>query len=179
MPDYRRMRIPGGCFFFTVNLLERHGNDLLTRRIDLLRDAVRHVRRARPFGIDAWVVLPDHLHCVWTLPPGDDDNATRWRLIKTAFAKRMPATEHLSNARRRRGERGIWQRRSWEHAIRDDADFAAHMDYVRFNPVKHGYVQRPSDWPHSTFKTCVRRALYPAEWDACDDSDITAGEPRE
>jgi putative transposase len=179
VPDYRRIRVPGGCFFFTVNLLERHGNELLVRRIDLLRDAVRQVRQARPFEIDAWVVLPDHLHCVWTLPPGDHDNGTRWRLIKTAFAKGLPTTERLSPVRRRRGERGIWQRRFWEHAIRDEADYAAHMDYVHFNPVKHGYVEDVSDWPYSTFKACVRRGLYPAEWVGHDDGAITAGEPGE
>jgi putative transposase len=178
MPDYRRYRVPGGCFFFTVNLLERRGPGLLTRRIDLLRDAVRRVRRARPFTIDAWVVLPDHLHCIWTLPPGDDDNATRWRLIKTAFCRVLPATERLSSVRRRRRERGIWQRRFWERAIRDDVDYARHMDYVHFNPVKHGYVPQVSDWPYSTFKACVRRGLYPPGWQGADD-DMMAGEPDE
>ncbi len=87
MPDFRRLRVPGGCFFFTVNLLERRGNALLTDRIDLLRDAVRRVRRTRPFAIDAFAVLPDHMHAVWTLPPDDDDFSTRWRLIKTFFAR--------------------------------------------------------------------------------------------
>ena len=178
MPDYRRYRVAGGCFFFTVNLLERHENDLLIRHIDLLREAVRQVRRAHPFTIDAWVVLPDHIHCIWTLPPDDDDNATRWRLIKSAFSKRLPATERISPSRQRRGERGIWQRRFWEHAIRDDRDFATHMDYVHFNPVKHGYVRQVSDWPHSTFKACVRRGLYPPAWAGNGVVDLEAGEPR-
>jgi putative transposase len=179
MPDYRRSRIPGGCFFFTVNLLERHGNDLLTRRIDLLRDAVRRVRRARPFAIDAWVVLPDHLHCVWTLPPDDADFSTRWRLIKSGFARALPATERLSAVRRNRGERGIWQRRFWEHAIRDDADFAAHVDYAHSNPVKHGHVKRVSDWPYSTFRDCVKRGVYPPDWTGDDGDDLIVGEPGE
>ena len=164
IPDYRRHCIPGGCFFFTVNLLKRRRNDLLTQRIDLLRSAVRTVHRARPFRIDAWVVLPDHLHCVWTLPAGDDDFSTRWRLIKTIFARSLAADERRSDARKRHRERGIWQRRFWEHSIRDDADFAAHVDYVHFNPVKHGYVEHVADWPYSTFKACVRRGLYPAAW---------------
>ena len=161
MPNYRRIRIPGGCFFFTVNLLARRGNDLLTRRIDLLRDSVRRVRKTRPFAIDAWVVLPDHLHCIWTLPPGDADFSTRWRLIKSTFSEGLPAAERLSAVRQRRGERGIWQRRFWEHAIRDDADFAAHMDYAHFNPVKHGYVDSVAAWPYSTFKASVRRPDCP------------------
>jgi len=164
IPDYRRHRVPGGCYFFTVNLLERRGNDLLTRHIDFLRDAVRLVRRSRPFTIDAWVVLPDHLHCVWTLPPDDDDFATRWRVLKSVFARSLPSGERRSDARLRKGERGIWQRRFWEHSIRDDDDFAAHLDYVHFNPVKHGYVGEPAAWPYSTFKSSVRRGLYPEGW---------------
>ena len=164
MSDYRRLRVAGGCYFFTVNLLERRPNDLLVRHIHHLRAAVREVRRAWPFGIDGWVVLPDHLHCIWTLPAGDDNYATRWRLIKAGFARRLPATERRSASRRRRGERGIWQRRYWEHAIRDDCDFAFHIDYLHFNPVKHGYVVRPGDWPYSTFRHLVRSGLYPADW---------------
>ena len=140
MTDYRRHRVPGGCYFFTVNLLERRGNTLLTDRIDLLRKAVRRVRRSRPFSIDAWVVLPDHLHTLLTLPPGDDDFSIRWRLIKSFFVRELPKTERLSRVRRDDGERGIWQRRFWEHAIGDDVDYGTHMDYVHFNPVK------PLDW---------------------------------
>jgi REP-associated tyrosine transposase len=152
--------VPGGCYFFTANLLERRDSELLTRHIDRLRAAVRTVRRARPFTVDSWVVLPDHLHCVWTLPPGDDDFSTRWRVIKTIFARSLPVTERRSDARRRYRERGIWQRRFWEHSIRDDADFAAHVDYVHFNPVKHGYVAHVAEWPYSMPKACVRRGLY-------------------
>lgn len=149
MSDYRRLRIPGGCYFFTVNLEDRR-SDLLVRNVDALREAVRSVRRARPFRIDAFVVLPDHLHAVWTLPDGDEDFPTRWRLIKKAFSRRLPAGEPRSPSRRRRGEREIWQRRYWEHAIRDERDFAAHVDYVHINPVKHGLAETPSDWPYST-----------------------------
>ncbi len=176
MPDFHRYRVPGGCYFFTVNLLERRGNAFLNDRIDLLRDAVRRVRRSRPFTIDAWAVLPDHLHCVWTLPPGDDDFSTRWRLIKTFFVRGLPRTERLSRVRRADGERGIWQRRFWEHAIRDDEDYATHMDYVHFNPVKHGLVSSPADWPYSTFKSCVDRGLYPEDWIGVGNSNLSAGE---
>jgi putative transposase len=149
MSEYRRLRIPGGCYFFTVNLEDRR-SDLLVRHVDVLRQAVHTVRRARPFHIDAFAVLPDHLHAVWTLPEGDADFPTRWRLIKKAFSRRLPAGESRSPSRVRRGERGIWQRRYWEHAIRDDPDFAAHVDYVHSNPVKHGLVEKPADWPYST-----------------------------
>ncbi len=177
MPDFRRLRVPGGRFFFTVNLLERRGNALLTNRIDLLRECVRRVRRARPFTIDAFVVLPDHMHALWTLPPDDDDFSTRWRLIKTFFACGLPATERRSRVRRADGERGIWQRRFWEHAILDDADYAAHMDYVHFNPVKHGLVPSAAQWPYSTFKACVARGLYPEDWGGDGVKDVEAGEP--
>jgi putative transposase len=137
-----------------VNLLDRRSN-LLVARIDTLRDAVRQVRARAPFHIDAWVVLPDHMHCLWTLPQGDADFPGRWRAIKTACAKSLPIGEPRSPVMTSRGERGIWQRRYWEHTIRDDRDFAAHMDYTHFNPVKHALVAHPADWPHSSFHRCV------------------------
>ncbi|MEW6764867.1 MAG: transposase [Pseudomonadota bacterium] len=164
MPDYRRSFCPGGTFFFTVNLLERRGNNLLVRHVDHLRDVVREVRRAHPFHIHGWVVLPEHLHAVIELPAGDADFSMRWRLIKMGFSKRLPADERLSRVRRARGERGIWQRRFWEHLIRDEADFAAHMDYLHFNPVKHGHVLRVADWPYSTFHRLVEVGVYPRDW---------------
>ncbi|MDT4289748.1 transposase [Methylomonas sp. MO1] len=164
MSNYRRYRIPGGTYFFTVNLLERHSNDLLVRHIDTLREVVRHTRKRWPFHIDAWVVLPDHLHCVWTLPQGDEDNANRWRVIKQAFSKALPATENRSASRIARGERGIWQRRFWEHMITDEADYAAHIDYCHINPLKHGLVKHVNDWPYSTFHHYVALGLYPSDW---------------
>ena len=136
MPNDRRAWQPGGSYFFTVNLLQRQGNDLLTRHIDVLREAIRSVKQRHPFVIHGWVVLPDHLHCVIELPQGDADFATRWRLIKMGFSKGLPQTERRSAVRMRRGERGIWQRRYWEHLIRDERDFNAHRDYVHINPVK-------------------------------------------
>ena len=169
MPDYRRAWHPGGTYFFTVNLLQRHDNDLLVRHIDALRDAVRTVKKRHPFHIHAWVVLPEHLHCVIELPPDDADFATRWRLIKMGFSKILPRTERLSKVRMHRGERGIWQRRYWEHLIRDEADYRAHVDYVHINPLKHGLVKRVADWPYSTFHSLVTAGVYPPGWAGGDD----------
>ena len=163
MPDYHRNFVPGGSYFFTVNLLDRR-RDLLARHVDLLRDSVRRIRRLHPFQVDAWVVLPDHMHCVWTLPPNDADYATRWRLIKLLFSKRLPPDEFRSAVRLRRGERGVWQRRYWEHTLRDAKDFAAHVDYVHINPVKHGLVDRVADWPHSTFHRYVKAGVLAEDW---------------
>jgi putative transposase len=161
MPNYRRNRVPGATYFFTVNLRDRRSG-LLAAQIDALREAVREVRRQSPFRIDAWVVLPDHLHCLWTLPEDDSDFPDRWRRIKAAFSKSLP--EPASRARLRKGERGIWQRGYWEHTIRYDCDYAAHMDYIQLNPVKHGLTQDPSDWPFSSLRQCVTAGLCPAGW---------------
>ena len=166
MSNYRRYFVPGGCYFFTVNLLERR-QSLLIDHIDILRDAVLRVRHLHPFHIDAWVVLPDHMHCVWTLPPDDADFSKRWRLIKLLFSKQMPKSERLSAVRQRRGERGVWQRRFWEHAILTEGDYVQHINYVHINPVKHGLVNRVQDWPHSTFHRYVKDGLLPSNW-SCD-----------
>ncbi|WP_367026506.1 transposase [Methylococcus sp. ANG] len=163
MPDYRRFRVPGGTYFFTVNLLDRRA-DTLVRHIDALREAVRLTRRERPFHADAWVVLPDHMHCVWTLPPGDDDFSNRWKAIKIRVVRAVPQTEHRSKVRIAKGERGVWQRRFWEHAIRDDEDYARHVDYEHWNPMKHGLVGRLADWPYSSFHRYVRFGLLPPDW---------------
>ena len=153
---------PAAPIFFTANLLDRQ-SDLLVARIDALRLAVRAARARRPFHIDAWVILPQYMHCVWTLPHGDADFVGRWWAIKTAFSKSLPRIEARSPVRVRRGERGIWQRRYWEHTIRDERDDAMHMDYVHFNPVKHGLALTPAAWPYSTFLRSVARGLYPSD----------------
>lgn len=163
MPNYRRAFVPGGCWFFTVNLLERN-RTLLADHIDMLRDAVAQTRQRYPFEIDAFVVLPDHLHAVLTLPPHDADFSTRWRLIKTRFAKGLSKQERLSAVRKKRGERGIWQRRFWEHLIRDEADYGRHVEYCYINPVKHRLVTRVQDWPYSSFHRDVRRGVFPEDW---------------
>jgi putative transposase len=163
MPDYRRNRVPGATYFFTVNLRDRQSG-LLVTHIDALRGAVRDVRQLLPFRIDAWVVLPDHIHCLWTLPEEDSDFPERWRRIKATFSKSLPDIGQQLPIKLRRGERGIWQRGYWEHTIRDDRDYAAHMDYIHFNSVKHGLVENPGDWPYSSFSRCVVAGLYPEQW---------------
>ena len=177
MPDYRRNRVPGGTYFFTVNLLNR-SSDLLVTHIDVLRTSVRTIRQNSPFHIDAWVVLPDHMHCIWTLPPNDDDFPGRWQALKKSFSKAIPATERRSPVRQAKGERGIWQRRFWEHTIRDDIDYARHMDYIHFNPVKHGYADHPADWPFSSFQRCAAKGLYPADWNDSRHEQNDRGERR-
>ncbi len=177
MTDYRRYRVPGGSYFFTINLLERR-SDLLTRHIDALREAVRRTRSERPFHIDAWAVMPDHMHCIITLPPCDDDFSNRIKSIKIRFVRRLKPTESRSSVRVSRGERGTWQRRFWEHAIRDDADYARHMDYVHYNPVKHGHASQVIQWPYSTFHRWVRAGVYGADWGGDGAQDLAAGERR-
>ncbi len=149
MAHYIRPKIDGCTVFFTVALAER-GDDLLIREIERLRAAVRATWRERPFAIRAWVVLPDHLHAVWTLPEADRDFPTRWRLIKSRFSMGLPAG-NLRPSQIARQERGIWQRRYWEHHVRDEADLRLHVGYCDENPVRHGLVERPEDWPYSTF----------------------------
>jgi len=177
MTEYRRFHHPGATWFFTVNLAERRGNRLLTDRIELLRAAFIHVKANHPFEIDAVVVLPDHLHCILTLPAGDSDFSTRWGLIKAYFSRNLDKSERISTSRAKRGERGVWQRRFWEHLIRDETDYRQHVDYIHWNPVKHGWVQYVKDWPHSSFHNYVRRGEYPESWGhGIDVSSITAGE---
>ena len=175
MPGYRRNRVPGGTYFFTVNLHER-SSGLLVAHVAALREAVRAVRARRPFHIDAWVVLPDHMHAVWTLPAEDADYSDRWKAIKIAFAKALPKTERLSPVRAASGERGIWQRRFWEHTIRDERDYAAHVDYVHINPVKHGLVARVGDWPYSSFHRYLAEGVYAPDWAGQGVDDLPAGE---
>jgi putative transposase len=163
MTNYRRNFVPGGSFFFTLNLADRR-LQLLTDNIALLRAAFRYVRTRHPFVVDAIVVLPDHVHVIWTMPEGDADYASRWRLIKSSFSRALPSGERVSTSRAKKGERGIWQRRYWEHTLRDESDYARHVDYIHFNPVKHGHVRRVRDWPHSSFHRMVRLGVYPEDW---------------
>jgi len=154
VPNYCRAWIPGGTFFFTVAIADRT-QDLLIAHIEALREAYAWTLRRHPFRTRAIVILPDHLHAIWTLPADTPDFALRWKLIKEGFSRRLPRIERLGASRRRQGERGVWQRRYWEHAIRDDSDLAVHLDYVHFNPVKHAYVERPEDWPYSSYRRFV------------------------
>lgn len=149
MPNYRLLFVPGGAYFFTVNLLDRR-QSLLTEDIAALRAAYAHVQHRHPFETVVVCILPDHLHCVWRLPPDDYDYPKRWRLLKSHFSKSLPCAAD-SRCGRRKGECGIWQRRFWEHLIRDAEDLDRHVDYIHWNPVKHGLVEDPGDWPYSTY----------------------------
>ena len=150
MSHYRRSYIPGGTWFFTVNLQNRQ-SDLLIRHIDQLRAVTAAIKRKKPFLINAWVILPEHMHAIWTLPEGDTDYSGRWRDIKKAFTREL-------------GRRGVWQPRFWEHTIRNQQDYRRHVDYIYMNPFKHGWVKQIQDWPFSTFHRDVRRGLYPDNW---------------
>jgi len=169
MRKYTRVYVPGACYFFTVNLARRGDHDLLVRYVDALRAAVAATRRDHPFSIHAMVVLPDHLHALWQLPPGDADFSVRWRLIKTQFSRAVPRGERISPSRRRRGERGLWQRRFWEHLIRDERDWQRHVDYIHYNPVKHGHVARAEEWPFSSLHRFIREGRCEPGWGAADD----------
>ena len=159
---YRRNRVAGGAYFFTVTLRDRTCA-LLVEQIDHLREAFRETKRAHPFHIEAMVVLPEHLHAIWTLPSGDDDYSGRWRAIKARFT-RLLAESGVDIQRNLKGEYNLWQRRFWEHTLRDEADLRRHIEYIHFNPVKHGWAKRVRDWPHSTFHRYVRAGVYPLDW---------------
>lgn len=174
MPNYRRARVAGGTYFFTVVTEGRRKILTEPESREALREAIHLVRRDHPFTIDALVLLPEHIHCLWTLPAGDTDYSKRWGLIKAGFSKRMkicpPFYDDASSSRKRHRESSIWQRRFWEHQIRDEDDFRRHMDYIHFNPVKHGLATRAADWPYSTFHRYVANGVYPESWGNSDGS---------
>ncbi len=163
MSMYRRLRVRGGTYFFTVNLADR-SSTVLVDRIDALRRAFAETARELPFRTDAIVVLPDHLHAVWTLPRGDADFSTRWKRIKTRFTISVAPAPRGSHSKTARGEMGLWQRRFWEHAVRDADDHRRHVEYCWINPVRHRLVRRVADWPHSSFHREVRHGLVPPDW---------------
>ena len=160
---YRRAETKGGTYFFTVNLAERQ-NTLLVDEIDKLRNVMNKVKQQHPYKLDAMVVLPDHLHVMWTLPSNDNDYATRWMLIKSGFSRQIPKQERINKSRKTKGERGIWQRRYWEHLIRDERDFERRVDYIHYNPVRHGYVERAADWPYSSIHRFITRGVVSKDW---------------
>lgn len=172
MPDYRRSRVSGGTYFFT--LVSGGRNPVLTEPQSrlALRSAIEEVRESLPFSISAWVLLPDHLHCIWTLPDGDSDYSKRWGIIKTRYSRHMGAS-----AVNNRHESGLWQRRFWEHRIRDQNDLNNHLNYIHINPLKHGIVTAVKDWPYSTFHRYVRKGIYTPDWGSdVIIPDISAGE---
>jgi putative transposase len=163
MSRYRRVKIDGGVFFFTVTLADR-SSDLLVRQIDRLRRIYRSVQDRYVFETVAICILPDHLHAVWALPPGDNDYPSRWSVIKAGFSRGLKETAPRSLSKVAKRERGLWQRRYWEHTIRDDADLERHVDYIHFNPVKHRYVSQVRDWPYSSFHRYVAQGLLAVDW---------------
>ncbi|PPD43522.1 MAG: transposase [Methylobacter sp.] len=176
MTDYRRAYVPGASWFFTVNVAERRHKPLLVEHIDQLRAAFRYVKQRHPYRMDAVVILPDHLHCIWTLPPDDADFSTRWNLLKGHFSRAIAKGEQVSASRSERRERGIWQRRFWEHLLRDQDDWNRHVDYIHWNPVKHGWVARVVDWPHSSFHKFAEQGVYQDNWAFAGEFDFAAGE---
>ena len=172
---YRRSFTPGGYYFFTLTLQNRW-QDLLVRHIDVLRRAFAEVKQKHPFDIVAVCILPEHLHLLMALPENDCNYPTRLRLIKTKFSKALPKTETLTVSRSKKKERGIWQRRYWEHEIRNQQDLNAHIDYIHFNPVKHGYVNKVGDWPYSSFHRYVAQGILPPDWADWEDDERDYGE---
>ena len=175
--QYRRADVKGGTYFFTVNLAERQ-KTLLVDEMNILRDIINKVKKQHPFKLDAMVVLPDHIHAIWTLPAGDVDYSTRWMLIKTGFSRQIPKQERISKSRKSKGERGIWQRRYWEHLIDNEQDYEKHVDYIHYNPVKHGYVTRAVDWPYTSIHEYIAKGILKPEW-GCSEynmDDVAFGE---
>ena len=168
MPNYRRA-MEGNTFFFTVVTYQRKPILCHEKSRLLLRKIIRDVRQLYPFSAEAWVLLPDHMHCLWQLPEGDKDYSLRWGLIKKNFTKEAKIwlkTPEAINSRKKHREGTVWQRRFWEHMIRDEQDFSAHADYIHYNPVKHGLSKAPMDWTYSSFHRFVREGLYPKDWGA-------------
>lgn len=165
--QYRRALLPGTTYFFTL-VLEDRKSGLFIRKIKELRLAFKQGMASYPFILDGIVVLPDHLHMIMTLPPNDTGYAERLGFIKSAFSRQIKPTELISASRKSKRERGIWQRRFWEHVIRDARDYACHMDYIHYNPVKHGYVKSPSAWPYSSLHRYIDLGILPRDWGGSD-----------
>ncbi len=178
MPSYRRAHIAGGTYFFTLKTARNQPVFKQTWAVDLLRDVLREATQRWHFEIDAIVVLPDHLHAILTLSRGDDQYSTYWAWIKKEFTKRYlemgGAEVAVSRSQERHRRRGVWQRRFWEHTINDEDDFDAHFDYTHWNPVKHGYVSTPEDWPNSSFTRWVRRGVYSPNWGSSHEPDTVS-----
>ncbi len=173
MPTYRRYRVPGGTYFFTLVTFRRQRILTDSTARTCLRDAIQHVRAKHPFEIPAFVLLPEHLHAIWTLPRADDDYSTRWKRIKQEFTRSWVAAggkeAPVTSSRRNRNERGIWQRRFWEHLITDEHDFQRHLDYIHYNAVKHGEAKCAKDWPYSSFSRWVKDGVYDPNWGCAED----------
>ncbi|HAT6977693.1 TPA: transposase [Legionella pneumophila] len=172
--QYRRALLPGATYFFTVNLANRT-NGILIKEIDSLLYAIRTTKAQYPFKIVAYAILPDHLHLIMILPEHDSNYSLRWSMIKSLFSKQIPCLELISPARKNKRERGIWQRRFWEHLIRDELDLEHHVNYIHFNPVKHGYVPKASDWKYSSIHRYIQKGIITSDW-ACSDTVHTTNQ---
>ena len=174
---YRRVKLEGATYFFTLVTHERRRLFDDPELVALLAAAVARIQARHPFEHIAYVVLPDHIHTIWQLPPDDADYSMRWRLIKEAFKKaylKKHRPPQINASRQKKGEQGLWQRRFWEHLIKDDKDFADHIHYIHLNPVRHGLVSAPRDWPHSSFATWVARDVYDLTWGSGEMPDLPA-----
>ncbi len=182
MSNYRRAKTIGGTYFFTLVTYRRRRILANEQCRKWLRDAIEKTRVNYPFSIDAWVLLPDHLHCVWTLPKEDDDFSIRWNLIKGRFSRSardsLRLREWMTSSKIKHRESTIWQRRFWEHEINSERDYRRHVEYIHYNPVKHGLVKRVRDWPYSTFARYVANGIYPIDWggDGRDFDECSFGE---
>ncbi len=176
MVNYRRNYVQGGSYFFTVNLQDRQSK-LLIDHIDLLREAFRTVRSQQPFSIIAIVILPEHIHTIWELPPDDDNYSSRWRAIKSLFTRSL-VKKGVELSKNKKGEYSLWQRRFWEHTIRDENDLQRHVDYIHYNPVKHGWVDSVKEWEYSSFHRYVKLGWIGEDWggDQVDDLGLSFGE---
>jgi len=178
LPNYRRAMLAGGTYFFTVVTYRRQGFLCDDDVRFALRDGIEQTRQSLPFEIDAWVLMPDHLHCIWTLLPDDADFGKRWGLIKRYVSKHcghLKRHNWMNASKYKRNESTLWQRRFWEHQIRDERDYKSYVDYIHFNPMKHGYVKRVADWPHSTFHRFVNDGVYPLDWAGDAETVVAAG----
>jgi putative transposase len=164
--QYQRAYIPGGTYFFTIVTYQRRIVFSSPGAVDNLRNAFQYTLRRMPFTIVASVILPEHMHFIWTLPQDDSNYSTRWRLIKSHFTHHWQGkgTIEVNASRQEKGEADIWQRRFWEHLIRDEADLNRHIEYIHYNPVKHGLVRTPGAWEYSSFMKYVREGIYPIDW---------------
>jgi putative transposase len=176
MPEYRRTKVKGGTYFFTVVTFGRQSILTHVQVRAALREGIQEVRQSIPFKIEGWVLLPDHLHTIWTLPEDDDNFGSRWAVIKRIVSKRCASLglirRPVSDSRDKRGESPIWQRRFWEHCIRDERDLYRHLDYIHWNPVKHGYVKRVIDWPYSSFHRFMDNGIYSPDWGGINEEEI-------
>lgn len=166
MSDYLRTHLNGGTYFFTVVTYMRYPIFEEEISINLLKKCFQNVMKIHPFNLDAIVILPDHLHTIWTLPDSESDYSTRWNLIKGSFSRSYGGSNSrkITESMQKKGEKGIWQRRFWEHLIRNQEDFNRHCDYIHYNPVKHGLVNSPSEWEFSSFKKFVEKGIYNKDW---------------